>query len=384
MMRIQTQKQHFKPSQKAFGFSMIELLIGVVIGLMTTLAITHVFSSFEGRKRMITSGNDAQSSGVLAMYYIQRDAQNAGFGLPLNNSNDPSPLLCPLNTSINQGGVVMNLTPVQITDGGTGSDTINIRYGTSPSGGASMRATGVITAPTLDSKLIGCQLNDVVLLAQTPTSPKCSLGRLNKLNADRTIQLISDLNTAPTDTPVTDLNSNDRVRFSCLGVWNQYQYTVNANSELTRSGGISSQTPFPDASATPIVSDIVSLQAQYGITNSVDANSSATTSAKYLNQVGQWVDATNTYGSTMNLDNRNRIRAIRVAIVARDGAMQKDIVSQACNGALPGVNKVCIWTSDETPASVYLGANPDWQMYRYKVFEAVIPLRNVLWNRDAL
>lgn len=366
------------------GFSLVELMVGVLIGLIATLAITNVFSSFEARKRMIASGGDAQSSGLMAMYYIQRDAQNAGYGLPFNNSTDPSPLLCPLNTSITQGGVVMNLTPVQIVDGGNGSDTINIRYGTSASGGASMRATGIITAPTLDSKLIGCQLNDVVLMAQTPSNPKCTLARLDKLNADRSIQLLTELNTAPTDSPVTDLNSNDRVRFSCLGVWNQYQYSLSAQNELLRTGGVSSGTVFPDSTPTPLVSDIVSLQAQYGIANTIDATSTATTSARYLNQVGLWTDATGTYGTGMTLPNRNRVRAIRVAVVARDGAMQKDIVSQPCNGTLAGVNKVCIWTMDSAPATVNLSANPDWQRYRYRVFEAVIPLRNVIWNRDAL
>lgn len=373
-----------KKSLHQQGFSLVELLVGVLIGLIATLAISNVFSSFEARKRAIASGGDAQSSGLMAMYYIQRDVQNAGYGLPFNNSTDPSPMLCPLNTSINQGGVVINLSPVQIVDGGNDSDIIRVRYGTSASGGSSMRATGIITAPTLDSSLIGCQVNDVVLMTQTPTSPKCSMARLSKLNADRTIQSLTEMNTAPTDSPVTDLNSNDKVRFSCLGVWNQYQYSVGASHELTRSGGVSSATPFPDSNATPLVSDIVSVQAQYGIAQTVDATSSSTTSAKYLNQVNQWVDATGNYGPTMSLLTRNQIRAIRVAVVARDGTLQKDIVSQACSGTTSGVNKVCIWTMDSTPASVSLTANADWQRYRYRVFEAVIPLRNVIWNRDAL
>ena len=366
------------------GFSLVELMVGVLIGLIATLAISNVFSSFEARKRMITNSGDAQSSGVMAMYYIQRDAQNAGYALPFNNSSDPSPLLCPLNTSVSQSGVVINLTPVLIVDGGAGSDTINIRYGTSASGGSSMRATGTITAPTLDSKLIGCQLNDVVLMTQTPASPKCTLAKLNKLNSDRSIQLLTELNTSPTDSPVTDLNSNDRVRFSCLGVWNQYQFSLSANNELLRTGGVSTNATFPDNTATALVSDIVSLQAQYGIANTVDTTSSATTSAKYLNQVDLWTDATGTYGSSISLLNRNRIRALRVAVVARDGLKQKEIVSQACNGTLPGVSKICIWTTDSSPASVNLSADPDWQRYRYRVFEAVIPLRNVIWNRDAL
>lgn len=252
------------------GLSLVELLVGLLIGLIATLAISNLFSGFEARKRMIAGGADAQSSGVLAMYYMQRDAQNAGYGLPLYNSSDPSPLLCPIDTSINQAGVVINLSPVIIVDGGTGNDIVRIRYGNPASGGASLRATGTITYPTLDGRLIGCQENDVVLFHQTPANPNCSLGRLQKLNADRTINTLSELNTPPTASPVSILNGANQVRFSCLGAWNQYEYSVNAAMELTRTGGTSSAAPFPNSTAVPVASDIVALQAQYGVTNTID------------------------------------------------------------------------------------------------------------------
>jgi type IV pilus assembly protein PilW len=366
------------------GMSLVEVLVGLLIGLVATLAISNLFSGFEARKRMISGGADAQSNGVLAMYYMQRDAQNAGFGLPLYNSSDPSPLLCPIDTSINQGGVVINLSPVVIVDGGTGNDIVRIRYGNPASGGASLRATGIMTTPTLDGRLIGCQENDVVLFHQTPANPSCSLGRLQKIAADRTIDTLSELNTAPTANPVTNLNGSDWVRFSCLGAWNQYEYAVNAAHELTRTGGTPDTNPFPNSLAVPVTSDIVALQAQYGVTNTLDPAATSATAAAYLNRVDQWVDATGTYGPAMALLDRNRIRAIRIAVIARDSALQKTAVSQACNGAATGLSKVCIWQSDASPVSVDLSSLPDWQRYRYRTFEATIPLKNILWNRDAL
>lgn len=366
------------------GVSLVELLVGILIGLVATLAISNLFSGFEARKRTIAGGADAQSSGVLAMYYMQRDAQNAGYGLPLYNSTDPSPLLCPIDTSINQGGVVINLSPVLIVDGGTGNDIVRIRYGNPASGGASLRATGTMTAPTLDGRLIGCQENDIVLFHQTPSNPNCSLGRLQKLNADRTINTLSEINTVPTASPVSILNGADWVRFSCLGAWNQYEYTVNPALELTRSGGTPGANPFPSSAAVPVASDIVALQAQYGITTTIDPTSGSATASAYLNRVDQWVDATGTFGPTMALMDRNRIRAIRIAVVARDGNLQRNIVSQACDGAAAGVSRVCIWQADAAPANVDLTSVANWQRYRYRSFEATIPLRNIIWNRDAL
>lgn len=366
------------------GMSLVELLVGIVIGLVATLAISNVFGDFEARKRVVANGADAQSSGLTALYYLQRDAQNAGFGLPVSNSTDPSPYLCPLNTSIKQSNVTLNLSPVVIEEGGSGSDVVRIRYGSSPSGGASRRATGVMTAPTLDGQLFGCQVNDVVLFHQTVASPKCTLARLGALNADRSINTLTELNTAPTANPVSNLNGTETVRFSCLGAWNEYAYQVNANLELTRTGGQADSGVFPDSQAIPVVGEIVSLQAQYGISDAMDTTSSSTTGAAYLNQVSEWVDASGSFGSSISLLDRNRIRAVRIAVVARDGALQKQVVSQACQGAVSGLSKVCLWRTDATPQNVDLSAVADWQRYRYRVFEAVIPLRNVLWNRDAL
>jgi type IV pilus assembly protein PilW len=372
------------PGHAEAGLSLVELLVGLVIGLVATLAISNLFSGFEARKRMIAGGSDAQSSGVLVMYYMQRDAQNAGYGLPLYNSTDPSPLLCPIDTSINQGGVVINLSPVLIVDGGTGNDIVRIRYGNPASGGASLRATGTMTAPTLDGRLIGCQENDVVLFHQTPTNPNCSLGRLESLRADRTINTLSEINTPPTASPVSILNGADWVRFSCLGAWNQYEYAVNAALELTRTGGTPGTNPFPNSAAVPVASDIVALQAQYGISETIDPTATTTTAAAYLNRVDRWVDATGTFGPAMALMDRNRIRAIRIAVIARDGNLQRNNVSQACNGAAAGVSRVCIWQADANPASVDLSGVPNWQRYRYRSFEATVPLRNIIWNRDAL
>jgi len=42
------------------GLSLIELMVGVLIGMLTVLAITQVLMSTEGRKRTTADGSDAQ------------------------------------------------------------------------------------------------------------------------------------------------------------------------------------------------------------------------------------------------------------------------------------------------------------------------------------
>ena len=47
------------------GFSLVEIMVGMAIGLLTTLVIMQVFSAFEGQKRSTTGSADAQTSGGL-------------------------------------------------------------------------------------------------------------------------------------------------------------------------------------------------------------------------------------------------------------------------------------------------------------------------------
>ena len=74
-------------SQK--GFSMIELMVGLVIGLIATLIIMQTFSNFEGNKRTTTGIADAQTNGSIGLYMIQRELQFAGYGVPVSSGTLP-------------------------------------------------------------------------------------------------------------------------------------------------------------------------------------------------------------------------------------------------------------------------------------------------------
>lgn len=120
----------------------------------------------------------------------------------------------------------------------------------------------------------------------------------------------------------------------------------------------------------PITAEIVALQAQYGI--------SATANSEVVNPLvpqSGWVNATGaTWGaSPLAIGARNRIKAVRVALVARNNLLEKTVVSQACNGTAVGPAKVCIWGNQNVTLP-----DANWANYRYRVYEIVIPLRNIL------
>ena len=62
------------------GMSLVEILVGVLIGLIGIVVIFQVLSVSENRKRTTVQGSDAQSAGAIALYTLQRDVQLGGYG----------------------------------------------------------------------------------------------------------------------------------------------------------------------------------------------------------------------------------------------------------------------------------------------------------------
>ena len=147
--------------KKQAGFTLVEIMVGLVIGLLATLVITQVFSTFEGQKRSTTGTADAQTNGTIGMYYIQREVQKAGFGLPIFDGDLTAPTSAANRSILNcvsgipatpvlgvdhdDNALTANqdIFPIVITDGGTGSDSITVKYST-PANGTSPIPTLVI------------------------------------------------------------------------------------------------------------------------------------------------------------------------------------------------------------------------------------------------
>jgi type IV pilus assembly protein PilW len=320
--------------RKHSGFTLVEIMVGLAIGMLATLVILQVISMFEAQKRVTTGSADAQTNGSVALYQIVRELNLAGYPLmPVDNS----PLECTTVTFGSTG--ITSITPISITNGT--SDTLTIRYGNSAMGGIPMTITGM-GAPTANDATVnnnlGCETGDIALVLNGAT---CALTRITD---------VSPASTVPATITLSETtNAIAGGSLACVGVWNEIDFSVN-NGNLEREG-------------TPIVAGIVNIQAQYGVSTATDSN-----------QVSQWVEP-----DTVNLTDisqRNRIKAVRIAVVARNDKMEANNVTTALSA----------WTgSASSPApAIDLSADADWQRYRYRVFETIVPLRNVIWSRDTL
>lgn len=336
------------------GFTLIELLVGLALGLIASLAIFSTVSTFETQRRTTGGGADMQQNGLLALYSIEQDIRMAGYGL-IDASTTPGTLPC---VRVNNA----DIAPVKITDGGTGSDSLTTHRldsdigGIVTGGGAAMLTSALSDTPSISSIRVdtskAIKQNDYLLIPKTnySTSKSCALLQATSLPA-------IDAVTAPVASVIN--LGQDAPAFPDL------RYQIDAGFNLNHS--VNSGTTW-----NTVASDIVNVQMQYGV---ADAGSQPVTC---------WTDATGSACSGTNWASPTaveiaRIKAIRVAIVARSA--QKAACTTTTAAPISWVNPSTTPASSNAPLiSLSTTVGQDWQCYRYKVYQTIIPLRNVIWG----
>ncbi len=397
------------------GFSIVELMVGTVVAMLAILVIFNAFAMFEGQKRSTTSTNDLQATGMLALQAIEHDVRMAGYGLTVSVLGATFPACSTAAGYINayQSGAATTIpaAPIGITDGGSGSDKITVMYSTSAfaatpamlAGGVLNSSLDVTTSNTATDPLCTTdptkcvfRPGDYLLVAQPSLGKPCSRLRVTGTvnGATLTVQhATSDAVNPPAATNIFppaagtypagyDDAATDPAVVINMGAMIRTLYAVSNNSltsqDLTAVGG----------TAVNLASGVVLMKAQYGVATSGVADQS----------VDSWMAATDCTaaagsGWSTKQDPINTalcfptaahvplVKAIRVAVVVRSSLLEKDNVTFTCTNNAGVNNGPCAWadTSANKAPLVDLSADPNWQRYRYRVFETIIPLRNVLW-----
>jgi type IV pilus assembly protein PilW len=372
-------------TRRQAGFTLIELMIGVVIGLLASLAVTHVLVNSESNKRATTSGSDAQVNGALALHTLQRALQPAGYGF----AAIPNVIGCQLDALYNGVAVVgfpTTLAPVFIVDGpAESSDSIRVLA----SGKSSYSIPLRVVAPGYDKSDALRNQNFSVSTVRGVEGPRVSGGAvvapgdLMVAAVDSTVpcelfQVTANPGTTPlvarADSPggwnsvgFPDRPYGDGNYLINMGVPLDATYSIVNNGLAVQTLNIRPADSQPEyVGPTELFSNIVNLQAYYG--KDTDANGS--------------IDAWDTVMPANNAEWRQLV-AVRVAIVARNSNYEKEEVT-------PVFPQWDIGTVVDIAGSVACGASKcinlkvdddaNWKHYRYRVFDTVIPLRNLLWN----
>lgn len=373
--------QNFKHQQR--GFSLVEIMVGMVISLLSMIIILQVFSAFEGQKRTSTSGSDAQTNGAVALFTIERDVRNAGYGLSI-----PEALGCKINSSYNGTPLpTMTLQPVVITNGAGGlPDTIEMLASGKGSWSIPTKIvddhTEVATNVFISSSL-GMEVNDIMIAFEP--GKDCTVFQITGIPPGN-VQ-VHHQNTSPWNPPggsniFPTGGYNIGAMLFNLGQMIRHTYSLDDDTNDLLFTEFLSASGVP---ATPValIPDIVNLQAQYGF----DTRAGVQTDA----QVDTWADTLiNADNADSDGDGNNandpgdiaRIFAIRLALVARSGQQEKaDATSGSCNTTTTKPKFFNTTTDIEISKNPDGSTNANWRCYRYKTFETIIPLRNLIWRQ---
>src|SRR6266700_5490772 len=409
------------------GFSMVELLVAMLIGLIGMIIIFQVFEVSESIKRSTTSGGDAQQNGVIALYSMERDFKNAGMGF-----NDTGFVGCNIVGYDNKratpnfppAGVSMKLAPVFLTSGAatTAPDQISVLYGSQPQAGGSVPLSTDMQTPIDDlfvTNPFGYSTGDLLVLAEPATAKNCSIMEVTKKNANQiTHDLTAYAGHNPRFNPAGGLGvvyqgastANVSRVFNLGNLYAVppggtapiylpvYNFYAIANGSLTVTSQFQIDNGQP--AVTSVADNIVHMRALYGLDDGINDGVTVTYNVSLAKKgdgiVDRYVDAA-TFNALLAAAPPPaptpwaNLIAVRIAVVSRSALPEKPSsgkLSDPCD-ATP-ITAEPQWTG--TPWAASLGYNtrldvsasvaaPDsWTCYRYRVFETTIPLRNWIWK----
>jgi type IV pilus assembly protein PilW len=367
------------------GVTLVELMVGLLIGLLATLVIAQVAIVFEGQKRSTTGGSDAQLNGALALQTLQRDIQLSGYGIATGGGAG-----CKLR-GLRSGTVPpwddKPMVAVRIEDGTDATkgapDSLFMLFSGKPGTAFYSLPIRVYQNHThensefvLDDRTnVGNAKGDMMVAVPTTTALQVTPNWCSVFNISTDPGTTGNriLHQPGTDGPWNQDNTNTvfpgtlnaDISYAAgshlinLGKMPYREYSLASGS----GGGLQMREVNSDTaqwvSADTLFPQIVNLQAVYG-------KDTLTAAPGPYRLADTWNNTTPT-----TPDGWSRVIAVRIALVARSTQFEKEAVTTVEPTWMPdGV----------TPQTLKVDHLDGWQHYRYKVFEAAVPLRNMLWQ----
>lgn len=360
------------------GFSLVEIMVGLVIGMATVVIMLQMLSNSDATKRKAAGGNDAQMNGTLALYTLERDIRASGYGI-----NDERLLGCDLTykTSTDGATVTIPLQPTTVLTAGNGlipaadanTDALMVVYSNNEGSADGDKLLSNSSAGSYQvSTPSTYNINDVVIAQASARLPPC------KLTLDKVVNINGS--TLTVDPGVMGMLANSII-FNLGGSPVINVYAIR-NGNLTvcdftawDCSKASYANPVDSNVWVPIASNVVALRAQYG--HDLLAIAPAGGLQKIVSQYDQTTPDKNGIRPDCGWA---RTLAVRVALVARNSSYDKTEPTKV-NPVWSGSTADAVSSpANPTALPIDLSGNADWKKYRYKSMETTVPLRNAIWQ----
>lgn len=338
------------------GFSLIEVMVGMVISLLATIVIFQVFAISEGQKRTTTSSSDAQQNGLQSLFMVEREARMAGTGLVGMGCT----VINAYDATRTPADFTISGLPVLITqnDPAAGFDSVTVLYSSSSTAAV---PTTIKTPMPLPSQILNAtyasqvKASNVLILSESgkPCARLQATQDGQKTGIDWNVQhnsgASSDYNPAGGQAEALLFPAGGYGAGAQLWTYgsmvNRRYYVQNNNLMMQDLAAGTTST---------LVSGVVALRAQYGRDTTGDG-------------------VADIYDNTALTTNSEAV-SVRIAVVARSAQYEKTTVSPASLKLWPDS------ASAPTTTGPTLALDTTAQHYRYKVYQTIVPLRNVIWN----
>jgi type IV pilus assembly protein PilW len=368
------------PGSGERGFSLIEVMVAMVIGLIAVTVIIQVAGFAEGQKRTTTGSGDAQNNAALGLYSIERDIKQAGFGI-----NSLNILGCELVLAAPSSGTIGALAPVTINStlvpaGEPNTDRLLIVYGNSLGSPEGDRISGGSDKNIWLKSFDNFRKGERVFIApeRASTSGKCQLidaGDIEGFSEDTDTDSGTITGSGTGTGSGTDADSVSKIVNVSNAVTvtsNQVLFSLGTRPRIVayaiRGDNLTTcdfaQSNCADIDNWTIVANgIVSLRAQYGHSTTASGGVDTWNQTAPANPVHKDLSC-----------NLARVSAVRLGLVARNSGRKEAGITQSGDSD-SGNNPIWMGNRDATDTDS-IPFDPD---YRYQVYETVVPIRNIPW-----
>lgn len=356
------------------GFSIIDLLIGATLSILTLTVMVNSVILADRQKKQTYSVSDVQASGQVSGYYLSRDLRMAGYGLTRESFTN-----CLVNAydTIRTSNFTFALRPVSITSGGAGafdSDTLSMTYGsadvTSTTSKLQSLNNGTNNSLQVDNRY-GFRPGDLAVMfstavdANADTVPDCTLTEITSL---------------PSITGQTNLlvrgSSSYTSGYSGLAATPRYNKTGGIGISYPAGSQLFNLGPTPASYSYSVVTGNV-LRRTNLMTGATQDLGDNVVSTKYyyikdtnLDGVADTMDQT----IPATADGWKQVMAIRYAIVVRSTTTQADPIT-----TITVVPSITLPNGTSTTPIVQSITGAD-RFYSYKVYGTTVALRNIVWR----